>query len=345
MKTIVAGKNEAGQRLDKLLQKALNKAPKSFIYKMLRKKNITLNGKKAEGSEIVQLSDEIKLFLADETIDKFTESYAAAFNNSEKTAGKKDTSEGKSVQSVSLQIAYEDSDIVLINKPAGMLSQKAKDTDVSLVEYLIQYLIKSNSLTLTELNTFKPGICNRLDRNTSGLVAAGKTLPGLQMLSEVFRERTLDKYYLCLVKGAVKEQKRITGYLTKNEKTNQVTILLKETEDSDYIETEYTPVINSNEYTLLKVKLITGKTHQIRAHLSSIGHPIIGDAKYGNKTMNDRFRKEFKLNHQLLHSYEMKFPKDMAGEFTYLSGHKVNAELPEYFENILKVCLDYKGRI
>ncbi|WOO36581.1 RluA family pseudouridine synthase [Anaerocolumna sp. AGMB13020] len=345
MKTIVAGKNEAGQRLDKLLQKTLNKAPKSFIYKMLRKKNITLNGKKAEGSEMVQFSDEIKLFLADETIDKFTESYAAVFNNSEETTGKKDTGGGKSIQRVKLQIVYEDSDIVLINKPAGMLSQKAKDTDVSLVEYLIQYLLKSNSLTLTELNTFKPGICNRLDRNTSGLVAAGKTLPGLQMLSEVFRERTLDKYYLCLVKGAVKEQKRITGYLTKNEKTNQVTILPKETEDSDYIETEYTPVINNNEYTLLKVKLITGKTHQIRAHLSSIGHPIIGDAKYGNKTMNDRFRKEFKLNHQLLHSYEMKFSKDMTGEFAYLSGHKVNAELPEYFENILKVCLDYKGRI
>lgn len=345
MKTIVAGKNEAGQRLDKLLQKTLNKAPKSFIYKMLRKKNITLNGKKAEGSEIVQLSDEIKLFLADETIDKFTESYAASFNTIAETAGKKEAGGMKSVESVNLQIVYEDSDIVLINKPAGMLSQKAKDTDVSLVEYLIQYLLKSNNLTLAELNTFKPGVCNRLDRNTSGLVAAGKTLPGLQILSEVFRERTLDKYYLCLVKGAVKEQKKITGYLSKNEKTNQVTILQKETENSDYIETEYTPLINNSEYTLLKVKLITGKTHQIRAHLSSIGHPVIGDAKYGNKSINDRFRKEFKLTHQLLHSYEMKFPKNMAGNFAYLSGYKVTAELPEYFENILKVCLDYKGRL
>jgi 23S rRNA pseudouridine955/2504/2580 synthase len=345
MKSIVAGKNEAGQRLDKLLQKTLNKAPKSFIYKMLRKKNITLNGKKAEGSEIVQLSDEIKLFLADETIDKFTESYAASFNGIVEEDSKNEAGKTKSVQNVNLQIVYEDSEIVLINKPAGMLSQKAKDTDVSLVEYLIQYLLKSNCLTLEELNTFKPGICNRLDRNTSGLVAAGKTLAGLQILSEVFRERTIDKYYLCLVKGTVKEKKRITGYLTKNEKTNQVTILQKETEDSDYIETEYTPLLNNNEYTLLKVKLITGKTHQIRAHLSSIGHPIIGDAKYGNKTINDRFRKDFKLPHQLLHSYEMKFPKHMAGGFAYLSGHKVNAELPKYFENILKVCLDYKGRL
>ncbi|SHO49780.1 RluA family pseudouridine synthase [Anaerocolumna xylanovorans] len=332
MKTIIAGKNEAGQRLDKLLFKILKKAPKSFIYKMLRKKNITLNGKKAEGGEPVQPGDEIKLFLSEETIEKFTESYVIPLPEQETGQKEKKSSE-------SFQVVYEDDNVLIANKPAGMLSQKAKETDISLVEYLISYLLDTKSITLNELETFKPGICNRLDRNTSGLVAAGKTLAGLKTLSELLRERTLSKYYLCFVKGEVKEEKKITGYLLKDERTNQVTVLKSPRENADYIETEYIPIRGNKDYTLLRVKLITGKTHQIRAHLSSIGCPIIGDTKYGDRTVNEKFKVKFRLSHQLLHSYEMVFPDRLEGELSNLSGLKLVAELPVYFENILKACI------
>ena len=177
MQSIIVSKNEANQRLDKLLAKYLNKAPKSFLYKMLRKKNITLNGKKADGSEKLVESDEIKLFLAEETIAKFSEVLV------------EEVEEG-------IQIIYEDENILLINKEVGMLSQKAEKSDVSLVECIITYLVQSNQLTKEELRSFKPSICNRLDRNTSGLVVAGKTLIGLQTMAELFKERTIDKYYL-----------------------------------------------------------------------------------------------------------------------------------------------------
>lgn len=317
MKILKVEKNEAGQRLDKLLMKQLNKAPKSFIYKMLRKKNITLNGKKAEGSEITRIDDEIKLFLSDETIDKFSEM-------SETTVVEQE-----------FDVVYEDSNILVVNKPAGLLSQKAVPEDVSLVEQVISYLLTSGQITNEELQTFKPSICNRLDRNTSGLVVTGKSLIGLQTMSRLFRDRSLHKYYLCIVKGKMDRQGQVSGYLKKDEKTNQVTVSKEKMEDSDFIQTEYEPLKYNEDYTLLRVKLITGKTHQIRAHLSSMGHPIAGDTKYGNGNMNRWFRKEFGLEHQLLHSYQIIFP-NMTEEFQHLSNKKLTAKEPELFQRIEK---------
>ena len=186
MRMLTVSKNEAGQRLDKLLAKYLNLAGKSFIYKMMRKKNITLNGKKCDGSEHLTEGDEIKLFLAEETIEKFSEVKI------------------QKVQKKKLDIVYEDEHILLINKPSGMLSQKAKETDESLVEYLIDYLLDSGKLKKEDLACFRPSVCNRLDRNTSGIVAAGRSLPGLQIMSEVIKDRSLGKYYVCVVRGIVK---------------------------------------------------------------------------------------------------------------------------------------------
>lgn len=317
MKLIIVEKNEAGQRLDKLLMKQLGKAPKSFIYKMLRKKNITLNGKKAEGFEKTQVNDEIRLFLSEETIQNFSQEVTVV-------PVKQD-----------LSVIYEDSEILIINKPAGLLSQKAEKEDISLVEHVQAYLLESGQLTEEQLVTFKPGICNRLDRNTSGLVVAGKTLAGLQVMSELFRERKLDKYYICIVKGVIKEAKRITGYLAKDEKTNKVTITQNPGLNQSPIQTEYIPIDLSTGFTLLKVKLITGKTHQIRAHLSSIGHPILGDTKYGDEALNAKFKRSYRLNHQLLHAYELTFP-ELSGEFAHLSAKTVKAEPEDLFIKIQK---------
>lgn len=316
MRALVVTEQEAGQRLDKLLAKYLNLAGKGFIYKMLRKKNITLNGKKCDGSEKLAVGDEIKLFLSDETIEKFSQTSI------------------QKVKDTDLDILYEDEHILLINKPSGMLSQKAKETDESLVEYVISYLLKTGFLSPETLKTFRPSVCNRLDRNTSGLIVAGKSLAGLQIMASVFKDRSIHKYYQCVVKGNLTEKKIITGFLSKNEKTNQVTISKEERKGSSAIMTEYEPLAHARrdgqEYTLLKVTLITGRTHQIRAHLASIGHPIVGDYKYGDAKVNETARKQYGIHSQMLHSFQILFP-ELPKPLNYLSGRTFFAPLPAEF--------------
>lgn len=344
MRCVSVGEKEAGQRLDKFLGKYLNLAGKNFLYKMMRKKNITLNGRKCDGSERLEAGDEIRLFLADETIEKFSQTKV------------------QKVDKKLLDIIYEDKHILLVNKPAGMLSQKAKDTDVSLVEYLIDYLLDSGQLVREELQTFRPSVCNRLDRNTSGLVAAGKSLAGLQGLSAVLKDRSLHKYYLCAVRGRVQEHKRIEGFLLKDERTNQVRIFPERTgqeerpavfsqnqdrrqlsidkgkekadgQDKAKICTEYEPLAYRDGYTLLKVTLITGKTHQIRAHLASVGYPIAGDYKYGDREVNKDVKKKYNVTSQMLHAFRIVFP-EMTKPLAYLSGKSFEAPLPGEFERM-----------
>ncbi len=322
MKTLIVTEKEAGQRLDKLLTKYLNLAGRGFIYKMLRKKNITVNGKKCDGSEKLSKGDEIKLFLAEETLQKFSQVQV------------------QKVRDIQLSVIYEDAHILLINKPSGMLSQKAKEGDESLVEYVIDYLLKNGDLSSQDLATFRPSVCNRLDRNTSGLVAAGKSLPGLQILSEAFRDRSLHKYYYCVVKGALKEKRTISGFLLKDEKTNQVKIFKDQVPESQPIVTTYEPVSVFDNYTLLRVTLVTGRTHQIRAHFSSIGYPLVGDGKYGDAGVNEEARRRFGIRHQMLHSFQMEFP-DLPEPLSYLSGRMFTAPLPEEFK---RICSEWAMR-
>lgn len=305
MKEFTINQNEAGQRFDKYLKKLLANASASFIYKMLRKKNIVLNGKKADGTEKLNSGDMVKLFLSDDTFEKF----------SVKDKAMDEFNSLKSIDSSRLKVIYEDADVIIINKPSGMLSQKAKPEDISANEYILSYLIHKGELQADMMKTFKPSICNRLDRNTSGLLVAGKSLKGLQEMAEALKQRSVQKYYRCIVKGELKEKTYLKGYLLKDEAKNKVTVLkelpLTESLKKDAvflpIETEYRPVSCANGYTELEVHLITGRSHQIRAHLASIGHPIIGDMKYGKKELNDIFRKGADIRSQLLHAYRIVF--------------------------------------
>lgn len=309
MKLITVHKQEEGQRLVKLLGAYLKEAPNSFFYKMLRKKNITLNGKKADGTEKLKCGDEIQLFLSDETYEKF--------------AGKVQPKE--KFPMAKLNIVYEDSNVIFINKPAGMLSQKSVPSDVSLNEYLLGYLEKSGQWKQEESKAFRPSVCNRLDRNTSGLVICGKSMAGLQQMAALLKDRSLHKYYLCLVKGVMTESQHLEGYLLKDENSNQVKIFQKETEGAAHIITEYEPLYTEGETTLLKVTLVTGKSHQIRAHLSSIGHPIIGDPKYGERKVNAFFRETHGIKNQMLHAWKLTFP-ELAEPLDNLSEKSFEAE-------------------
>ena len=311
--------HEAGQRLDKYLQKYMAQAPKSFLYKMLPKKNITCNQKKCDGSEHLMEGDIIRLFLSEETIEGFRKPKEAVTLYSENP----------------LSVIYEDTHVLLLNKPAGILSQKAGKEDISMVEYLISYLLEKGDVTEESLRSFRPSVCNRLDRNTSGLITAGKTLQGSKELSALIRERSVKKYYLCLVDGIVKENARIHGWLLKDEASNQVKVFQDKREGASEIYTAYEPLSHGKDLTLLKTELITGRSHQIRAHLASIGHPVIGDGKYGIPSVNRKFRNAYHLEYQLLHAYCMEFPR-LSGVLSGLSRKQIFAPLPEIFEKILK---------
>ena len=317
MKQLTVTDKEAGQRLDKLLAKYLNQAGKGFIYKMIRKKNITLNGRRCDGSEKLEEGDQIRLFLSDETIGRFSSVPV------------------QPVKKTSLDVIYEDENILLINKPCGMLSQKAAESDVSLVEYITAYLLETGAMTEEDLKTFRPSVCNRLDRNTSGIVIAGKTLGGLQAMGAVLKDRSLHKYYQCIVKGRVETPCRIRGYLRKNPAANQVSVFKDPVPDSQAIETEYIPLSVGSAYTRLQVTLITGRSHQIRAHLASIGRPILGDPKYGDPALNREIRQKYGVSTQLLHSWKLVMPDAVPEPCAGLAGRSFTAPLPKDFERVM----------
>lgn len=346
MKEFTISNMESGQRFDKYLAKCLPNAGKSFLYKMLRKKNITLNGKKADGSEKINAGDKVNIFFSDETFESFAGKNAG---NPENQLSKLFTSDFK------LNILYEDDNLLIVNKPSGLLSQKAKPSDISLIEYIAEYLTgtgyissdsnndnnnsnNSDNSISNNSNTFRPGVCNRLDRNTSGIVVAGKTIKGLQVMSEAFRERTLAKYYICIVKGEFRQNCRVSGFLYKDKATNKVTVYGSNDknirEGAVPIETEYFSICGNSSVTLLKVHLITGKTHQIRAHLEALGHPIAGDLKYGNENINRQFKRKYGISNQMLHAYELVLPP--SGELGLEAGLTVKTEIPPEFQLVLK---------
>lgn len=317
MRQLIIHKNDENQRLDKYLKKYLKEAPGSFIYKMLRKKNIVLNGKKADGTEKLSAGDEVKLFLAEDTLVKFT-------------------GEGQSLSEVKfpvkkdLEVLFEDENLLIINKPAGELSQKAEAKDVSMNEYALGYLQEKGDITEESLKVFKPSVCNRLDRNTSGILIVAKTYQAAREFGAALSQRSVRKYYQCIVKGEVKKAEKIDGFLWKDEKTNKVEIYKTLKKDAAEIHTAYQPLKHKDGLTLLEVHLITGRTHQIRAHLRSSGHPILGDPKYGDRKLS----KKYGVKYQLLHACRLELD-GFDGEFSKYNGKIISAELPDVFKNIM----------
>ena len=331
MRKIKIGKNEANQRMTRILSKYLKEAPDSFLYRMLRKKNILLNDRKASGKEKLLEGDEITLYLSEDTIVRFGGPSLSA--NVEEHCLK---APDQSVLSRSLQdlIIYEDDQIMVIDKPAGMLSQKSKESDISLVDMVQSYMLETGSLTEEQMHTFTPGIVSRLDRNTSGLVIAGKTLPALQTLNNLVRRHALSKYYAAFVTGRLTEERVLEGYWTKDQKKNTVCIAETPSEGSKRVLTRVLPLglgtdpESGKDVSYARIELLTGKGHQIRAHLASVGHPLIGDKKYGAQAVP--FRKG-----QMLHAEKIVFPEDSPAGLScldYASGLFFAAGMPSDFK-------------
>ena len=325
------GRQEAGLRLDKYLGKIMPGAPASFFYRMLRAKNITVNRKKCSGKEVLCEGDAVMFFLSEETMTKF------GWSGDRKPLRQQQAVLDKE------QIIYCDRDVLLFSKPAGVLSQKAAPDDISANEQVIAYCLAEGIVSQEDLAAAKPSVCNRLDRNTSGLMLAGLSIKGLQFLSEIIRDHSLKKIYYAVVSGRTKPEGEFSSWMFKDERKN-ISQVKNRREDfpenqrdkAVQIRMSYQTVAAGEEASYLRIHLKTGKSHQIRACFAQIGHPLIGDPKYGQPKENQRYRTDPGVSRQLLHAGEVVFPK-LTGDFAGLSEKTFTAPLPDD----MKRALDY----
>ncbi|MEA4816159.1 MAG: RluA family pseudouridine synthase [Lachnospiraceae bacterium] len=320
MKKVEIGNKEENQRLDKFLFKYFNDAPKSFVYKMLRKKRIKLNSQKAEGSEILNSGDFIEMYLADETMDKFMSA--------------------KEVLPIvkRFNVIYEDENLLVVSKPAGLLchSDLKEDKD-TLINQILFYLSSKGEYVPKAESSFTPALANRLDRNTSGIVFCGKNLAALQDINRVIAEKKVEKLYYALVLGKVLKEGELKNFYSKDEKANKA--FISKDDSTTEVCLRYRPLKAIKEYSLLEIKLITGKSHQIRLQLKEAGHPIAGDRKYGDLSTNIYFKENFGLAHQFLHAGEIKW-ESKEGFLSYLYGKEFDSPLPLKLSKIEKSVFD-----
>ncbi len=312
MKEFIINSNDANQRLDKFIQKSVPRLPQSMMYKAIRNKRIKINGKRAEISTRLQTGDTVQMYINDEFFDTSVETEFMA-------------------APAILDIVYEDENIILIDKKNGLVVHEDNENTVdTLINRLKHYLYQKGEYKPEEENSFAPSLCNRLDRNTGGIVIAAKNAESLRILNQKIKDRELEKYYLCITVGVPPKKKdTITAYLEKNSDDNTVKVTDRKTDKNKTIITTYKVLKTKENLALLEIKLDTGRTHQIRAHMAHIGCPLLGDGKYGINKVN----KEYKIKTQALYSYKLKFTFETdSGCLEYLNGKEFRVN-DVWFEN------------
>ena len=287
MKSFSISKNDSGQRLDKFITKAVPNLPQSLMYKYIRMKRIKVNGKRGEISLRLNEGDVVDMYINDEFFAPAQEHYDFL------SASKK------------IDIVYEDENILLLDKKVGLLSHPDENEyNDTLITRVKRYLYEKGEYDPKAENSFVPSLVNRIDRNTGGIVIAAKNAESLRILNQKLKDRELEKYYLCIIHGKLaKKQGLLEGWLIKDEKKNKVAVFTQQKNGAKQIRTKYSVIDERKGLSLVEVELLTGRTHQIRAHFSSIGHPLLGDGKYGTNALN----KPLGYKKQFLYSYRLKF--------------------------------------
>lgn len=301
MKSFVISKNDSGQRLDKFITKAVPALPKSLMYKYIRTKRIKVNSKKGDISLKLVEGDKVDMYINDEF-------FAPADVHYDFLSASKN-----------LDIVYEDENLLLLDKKVGLLSHPDEtEYNDTLITRVKRYLYEKGEYDPKDENSFTPALVNRIDRNTGGIVMAAKNAESLRILNQKLKDREMEKYYLCVIHGTLRRKSGLlTGWLIKDEKKNKVEVFTSERRGSKEIRTKYNVLDEKDGLSLVEVELLTGRTHQIRAHFASIGHPLLGDGKYGTNALN----KALGYKKQFLYSYRLKFTfSSEAGCLEYLNG-------------------------
>lgn len=325
MKELVIPKENQGQRADKFVRKYLSNAPLSFIYKIFRVKDVKVNGKRINKDYILKENDLMQIYVTDKQLEDFNKTRLVVKTNT------------------NLDVIYEDNNIIIVNKPSGLLVHgDEQEKRITLTNIVLNYLAEKGEFDVNN-HVFVPAPCHRLDRNTSGLVVFSKNMEALHLLEELFKEKKqINKEYICLVNGKLYGSNKIDAPLYKDEKTKTVSV--RKIENGGKSALTYYDVIDTfMDCSLLKVRIVTGRTHQIRVHLAYINHSILGDNKYGNFNTNKIFKENYHYENQFLHAEKLQF-LNIEGILSYLSNKTFIAPLPDKEKKIIEE-IRLKGRL